>query len=147
MNCHSSARYACGHSRDAICFLKWTTAFIAKTRQKSFLTKTTLCLLMTMSWLAFNHRRWDKWLCYYIRYEFNKLSVNRAIIGSEKQYWLIFKALYIYILGRNFNEIWIKIKIFHWRKCIWNVVCAISTILFRSECVQAFRLFLHQCGR
>ena len=60
--------------------------------------------------------------------------------------WTNYDVLSLDPLGTTFREIWIKMQCFSFKKCIWNVVCKMSAILFRHQCIDRGDR-THICGR
>ena len=44
--------------------------------------------------------------------------------------------------GTHLGEIWIKLKYFHYGKCVWKVFVKMTTIFWRAECVDLWRPFI-----
>ena len=66
----------------------------------------------------------------------NIISSDNGLSPGKRQaiIWTNAGILFIWHLWTNFIEILIRIQIFSFQKCTWNVVCEMASILSRPQC-------------
>ena len=74
--------------------------------------------------------------CLYAPINYTVIGLDNGVSPDRRQaiIWTNTGLLSIAPLGKNFNEIWIEIQKFYWRKCLWKCRLQMATILLRSMC-------------